>query len=284
MSTDDIAGPEEITAKLAEAEDNAANQYETPARSDTGDKPTVIEALARVMADVQAVGKNDRNKEQGFNFRGIDAVINAAGPAFRRHGIVPTVKVIGATYRDLTSKKGNAMRECVVDATYRFYGPAGDWVESTVKGEAMDSGDKGTSKAQSVAYRIALIQTLCIPTHEPDPDESSYERAAPAARGAAPEVPDGHLHKNDAKVPVLEAARDVPGSKDKPTVEEKARATRAWSNAGLDGRDHVTPDEMAKAARLAKLYREQEPDVPDEDDEPTEEEQELEVWQALDGA
>jgi hypothetical protein len=41
----------------------------------------------------------------------------------------------------------------------------------------MDFGDKGTPKAMSVAYRTLLIQGLCIPTGEADPDSTSYERA-----------------------------------------------------------------------------------------------------------
>ena len=51
------------------------------------------EALAAVMADVKAVGKSERNAAQGFNFRGIDGVLNAVGPALRKHGVVvaPTV-------------------------------------------------------------------------------------------------------------------------------------------------------------------------------------------------
>jgi len=36
------------------------------------------------------------------------------------------------------------------------------------------------SKAHSVAYRTLLLQALCIPTDEPDPDAASHERAAPA--------------------------------------------------------------------------------------------------------
>jgi hypothetical protein len=41
----------------------------------------------------------------------------------------------------------------------------------------MDSGDKGTAKAMSVAYRILLLQSLIIPTDDRDPDQDSYERA-----------------------------------------------------------------------------------------------------------
>jgi hypothetical protein len=42
----------------------------------------------------------------------------------------------------------------------------------------MDSGDKAVPKAMSVAFRTALLQALALPTDEPDPDASTYERAA----------------------------------------------------------------------------------------------------------
>lgn len=261
-----------MTTSTDETElDNALAQ---PAAPET--PPTVIQALARAMADVQAVGKKDRNKQQGFSFRGIDAVMNAVGPAFRRHSVVAVPTVTDAVYRDLTSKQGGAMRECVLTVTYRFYGPAGDYIESTVRAEAFDAGDKATAKAHSVAYRTCLLQTLTIPTDEPDPDEHSYERAAPTAPGAdpRPEPPDGYLHANEAKRPVLEAARAVPGSEEPPTIEDKALATQAWEAAGLNDREHVTPEEMAKAATLAKLYREQESDALDDNGEPGENEEE----------
>jgi hypothetical protein len=65
-----------------------------------------------------------------------------------------------------------------VKVAYTFYGPAGDSVEGEVVAEAMDAGDKATSKAMSVALRTFLIQALCLPTDEPDPDQESYERAS----------------------------------------------------------------------------------------------------------
>jgi hypothetical protein len=43
-------------------------------------------------------------------------------------------------------------------------------ITSQVIAEAIDSGDKGTSKAMSVAYRVAILQTLTLPTGERDPD------------------------------------------------------------------------------------------------------------------
>lgn len=149
------------------------------------DKPTVVQALLAVMGDVQAVGKGDRNREQGYDFRGVDAVVNAVGPAFRKHGVIALPVKTEARYRDVQTSRGKPSRECTVTVTYRFYGPAGDHIDAEVPGESMDFGDKGAPKAMSVAYRIALLQTLCIPTHEPEPDASTYERSAPPARPEA---------------------------------------------------------------------------------------------------
>ena len=58
----------------------------------TGETPTVVQALSAVMADVRAVAKKEKNTSQGggFFFRGIDAVVNAVGPALRTHGVVVT--------------------------------------------------------------------------------------------------------------------------------------------------------------------------------------------------
>ena len=142
------------------------------------EKPSVVEALSKVMAAVQSVGKKDRNSQQGYDFRGIDAVVNAVGPQFREHGVVAVPHKSEARYRDVQTSTGKPSRECTVTVTYRFYGPKGDFIECEVPGESMDFGDKGAPKAMSVAYRIALLQALCIPTHDPEPDAQSYERAA----------------------------------------------------------------------------------------------------------
>ena len=62
--------------------------------------------------------------------------------------------------------------------TFSVYGSEGDPITGTVAAEAFDSGDKATAKAMSVAYRTFLLQLLCLPTDEPDPDSFTYEIAA----------------------------------------------------------------------------------------------------------
>ena len=115
-----------------------------------------------------------------FKFRGIDAVVNAVGPVLRKHSVVVVPHLVSVDRRDVTTSGGKPSRETCVIVNYVFTGPDGSTIEATVPGEAMDNGDKGTAKAMSVAFRIALLQALCLPTDEPDPDATAYERAEPA--------------------------------------------------------------------------------------------------------
>ena len=139
--------------------------------------PTIYQSLNAVMNDVQGVGKNSKNTQQGFMFRGIDAVINAVGPAFRKHGVIAVPELQSERTEVITTAKGGTMSRVCVEVAYHFYGSEGDSLKAVVAAEAFDSGDKATAKAMSVAYRTALLQVLCLPTDEPDPDSYSYERS-----------------------------------------------------------------------------------------------------------
>lgn len=149
------------------------------------DKPSVVNALSAVMGDVRGVAKKDRNTQQNFSFRGVDAVVNAVGPALRTHGVVVLPKVLWKEYGSFQTKGGTTMHTATLEVEYTFVGPAGDTLSCSVIGESADAGDKATPKAMSVAFRTALLQALALPTDEPDPDASSYERAAPPAAMSA---------------------------------------------------------------------------------------------------
>jgi hypothetical protein len=139
---------------------------------------TIAQALNEVMKQVGAVKKNDRNASQGFNFRGIDAVVNAVSPALQKYGVIVVPSVEDYEYAAVEiGKNRTVMGHVKVKVTYTFIGAGGDAIKATVVGEAMDSGDKATAKAMSVAFRTALLQTLSLPTDEPDPDSQSYERS-----------------------------------------------------------------------------------------------------------
>jgi len=150
--------------------------------------PRIFEALVLVMADVGAVRKAEFNSHQKFSFRGIDAVINAVSPAFRKHGVFCIPTVISSEYESVqVGQNRTVMGHARVMVCYTFHASDGSSVAATVSAESMDSGDKATAKAMSVAYRTALLQTLCLPTDDADPDADTYERSpvtAPAREDA----------------------------------------------------------------------------------------------------
>lgn len=138
----------------------------------------IIELLNQIMSEVGGVGKSERNQHQNFNFRGIDTVTNAVSPALRKHGVIVTPSVIESHYSTVeVGAKRTLQGHARLVVAYTFYAPDGSNVKAIVAAEAMDSGDKATAKAMSVAFRIALLQALCLPTDEPDPDHDSYVRS-----------------------------------------------------------------------------------------------------------
>jgi hypothetical protein len=148
----------------------------------------IITLLSKVMDDAGAVHKNERNNHQQFNFRGIDAVVNAVSPALRKHGVVVIPTINSCDYETVeVGQNRSRMASVRVNVTYTFHAPDGSSVGATVSAESMDSGDKATAKAMSVAFRTALLQTLCLPTDDIDPDATTYERSS--AVKAEPQSP-----------------------------------------------------------------------------------------------
>lgn len=146
--------------------------------------PTIFQLIANAKENVGSVAKKERNNSQNFNFRGIDAVVNAVAPVFNELGIINVPEVTEHEYEQVTvGAKQSVMGHVQLIVKYTFYGPEGDSIVATVAGEAMDAGDKACAKAMSVAYRTALLQVLNLPTDEPDPDATSYTRAAQGVAG-----------------------------------------------------------------------------------------------------
>ena len=139
-------------------------------------KLNIFEAINKTMEDVGAIGKNTKNQQQGFMFRGIDAVMNALNPAMIKNGIFIVPQVLEQTREERTTAKGAVLIYSICKMKYTFYAQDGSSVEAIVIGEGMDSGDKATNKAMSIAFKYAAFQVFCIPTEEmKDPDAEVHE-------------------------------------------------------------------------------------------------------------
>ncbi|WP_250439378.1 ERF family protein [Delftia tsuruhatensis] len=130
-------------------------------------------AVLAVMKDIASTGiaKSQRNQQQGYNFRGIDAAMNELSPLLVKHGITVTPKYSDLTVTERAKDGGKATRFCTLKGTFEFEAPDGSSFTSEIYGEAMDSGDKAVVKAQSVAFRTALFQEFVVPTMAMDPED-----------------------------------------------------------------------------------------------------------------
>lgn len=170
------------TVAVAEDMPKAAPFLDVPLPSP--EYPAIQEALADVMAAVRSLAKDEKYEgnraSDSYNFRGVDSVMNALGPALREARVILLPHLVSSTHETvLIGRNQTPMGYSKVTVRYRFVGPRGDHLDVQVPGEAMDSGDKAIAKAMSVALRIALLQTFVLPTDEPDPDSEKYERSTP---------------------------------------------------------------------------------------------------------
>lgn len=125
-----------------------------------------ISSVAREMA-ATGISKDRKNAQQGFNFRGIDQVYNALAPALVTHGLLILPRITERTVTERTTQKGGVLFYVVVKAEFDFVSTEDGSIHTvTTYGEAMDSGDKATNKAMSIAYKYAAFQAFCIPTEE----------------------------------------------------------------------------------------------------------------------
>ncbi len=132
----------------------------------------IHEAITGAMLDIAKTGiaKLGRNKDQGYNFRGIEAAMNEMSPILIKHRITISPSYSELTVQERESKSGGKLRFVTVKGSFKFEAPDGSFLTGEAYGEGMDSSDKATSKAQSVAYRTALFQQFVVPTMAIDPE------------------------------------------------------------------------------------------------------------------
>ena len=147
--------------------------------------PLIFKKIIEVMADINAIGKDRRNQQQGFQFRGIDDVMNELHSSLAKCGVFVLPNVLEETRTTGKTARGGDMFYTRLKIKFGFYAEDGSHVDAVVIGEAMDTGDKASNKALSVGLKYALLQVFCIPTEdEKDPDAQSPEPQAGSMKPA----------------------------------------------------------------------------------------------------
>lgn len=159
------------------------------------DMPKIFGAMARVKREMPAVPKAHQTESGAkYAYRSAEDVVNAASPLFAREGVL-VVPYIDRASREIRERANGSMAFSIMEVTFTFYAEDGSFITCKVIGEASDVSDKASTKAQTVAERIAICKILSIPTKEtnidpeggPQNDETTHgpvERATTAMRGA----------------------------------------------------------------------------------------------------
>ena len=148
-------------------------------KTDSGNVPAIHPAIIAVMGSIGAIGKDRRNKEQGFQYRGIDDVYNALQPAMVAAKMYMVPEVISAERGHGKSKNGTDFNELFLRVRVHFISAVdGSEVVAEVEQEARDYADKASGKALSMAVKYAAFTVFCIPTEEPESDAAHIEGKA----------------------------------------------------------------------------------------------------------
>lgn len=135
----------------------------------------IFKAINEVMKDLGAIAKGRKNTHQGYAFRGIEDFYNSIHPELAAKGIFIATQVVEKTTE--THQKGDKTSfRVLMNVNHKFYAEDGSFVEVITAGEGIDTSDKATSKALSMAMKYAFIQTFSIPTQ----DMSDPERDSPS--------------------------------------------------------------------------------------------------------
>lgn len=143
----------------------------------------IYQAINKVQSELATLGitKDRRNTQgTGYNFRGIDDVYNTVAPLLSKHGLCILPRVLSRECVERVSKNGGALFYTTVEVEFDFVASE-DGSKHVVKtfGEAMDSGDKGTNKAMSAAYKYACFQAFSIPTESHSDTETQTHEVIP---------------------------------------------------------------------------------------------------------
>lgn len=168
---------------------------------------TVTRALGK-----EGIAKTSKNVQQGYNFRGIDAIYNALSSELAAAELCIIPRIVDREVIERQTRNGGALFYVTIKAEYDIVSAVdGSCHTASAYGEAMDSGDKATNKAMSASYKYMAMQLFCIPTegdndadnttHEVAPRAASYQ--APAPKPIAKEPPSPPVD------PLLELKNDV---------------------------------------------------------------------------
>lgn len=122
---------------------------------------------AQRLAAEKGIAKDSKANMGGGTvaFRGVEASMNTMAEILVLSGITIEPETVKLDIQHIPrAEVGKFTRLATVECLFTFRAEDGSAQTARTFGEAMDFGDKATTKAQSVALRIALFNKFMIPT------------------------------------------------------------------------------------------------------------------------
>lgn len=240
--------PEDQAANPDPAAEDAAVEAQSAPETES---LNIFQRIAAISREAGALAPESKGGVP-FAFRGVDGTVAHLTPFLNKYGVflAPAGGRHEVSEREILAvpktggpaqPTGRIVKTSTVDQSFDVYGPDGYGFTVTTYGLADDFADRSTAQAQSVAYRVALLQLFHLPTHTKEPEEAGEEvqaQIAAVTSGDAPAAPRGPK--------AVEAARSAGTTAGTPVsrLQQEAKALGRAKN--------VTPDEMnAKGAELS---------------------------------
>lgn len=201
--------------------------------------------LVKAMQQIPVVPKG-QSTESGprFKYRGIDDLRNVIHPLFAELGIVVIPTVLDAIHDTVekTDRDGTIKIEFRARLRVQFtlYADDGSSVSAVVESESIDSRDKGTMQAMSVAEKILYIALFILETG--DTENEQHE--------------DGHEDGRQSGQPQQSGpSKQVDGETGTPAVEVMRTKLRADIEIAMEAASYTERDVIA--ARECPAFNDQ---------------------------
>lgn len=174
----------------------------------------IYKQLSDIQKAIPAMGKNQRNDFQKYNFRGIDDIYNTLSSIFSDNQVLILPKILDSQFETIYTEKNNDKKvafKAYYNVEFTFLSLIdGSTVVMSMAGEGADSSDKTTGKAMSNAYKYALAEVFIIPFEDiKDSDQSSSKEGSDleGAKKAATEAINSSDYPKAKKTALLSAIK-----------------------------------------------------------------------------
>jgi len=195
----------------------------------------VVEAVAAIMRDLPAIGKDETSPEIKYKFRGIETLIGHLNPLMAKHRlvIVPT-STITEINREVENTKGKMVgwTETILRVEWQILGPEGGSISAATVGIGRDNSDKGSNKAQTQAFKYLLMELFAIGDKDDDGDRYAGTGDDDQADAGDWFTDNGWTDKAEHDA-AMAAVKDAIAKGDAAKAGFKAHALALWTERGL---------------------------------------------------